>query len=149
MLGNVLDQVQLRSVRIDEESRALSPRLHPHRKQPRTAAGLLDDARALDLSIQLVDVIHAETAHEGTLLRHEIGKREELQLSVASAENQPAVIPVSQFESELSVEGDRLLESSRRQVGYCTIGHVAPRIVLCALVFEWSLSPSPRTGSCG
>ena len=92
--------MQLRPVRIDEESCSLPPWLQPHRQQPRTPNRPLDDTRPLDLPIQLIDVIDADAAHEGALFGHEIGNQEELQLKLPAAENQPAIIAIRQLESD-------------------------------------------------
>lgn len=94
--------MQLRPIGVDEESCSLPPGLHLHGKQPRTPRGLLGDAGLFDLPVQLVNVIDADAAHEGTLLGHEIGEREELQSEFPAAQNQPAIVPMSQPESEPS-----------------------------------------------
>ena len=93
--------------------------------QPRTPTGLLDDARILDLSIKLINVINADAAHEGTLFRYEIGKQEELHLKLPSAENQLTVVTVGELEPKPAVEGDCVIEVTRRKIWHRVIGHVA------------------------
>lgn len=88
----------------------MPPWLQLHRVQPRTPGGLLDDARLLDLPIQLIEVIDSDATHKGAFLGHKGGEQKDLQLELATAKNQPTLIAIHPLESELPVERDGVIE---------------------------------------
>jgi hypothetical protein len=94
--------------------------------QSRATDGLLHDACIRDLSIQFVDIVHTDAAHERTVVGHQIGKPEELQPKRSALDDQPTIVTVGRHEPESAVEGERGIEVTRRQVRYSVIGHSVP-----------------------
>jgi hypothetical protein len=91
--------------------------------QSRTPDGPYHDTCILDLSIQFIDIVYADAAHERAVFGHKIRKPKELQPECSTVENQPAIISVGQFEPEPAIEGERVIEITRWQVRYSMVGH--------------------------
>ena len=64
LLLRVFDEVQLRTVEVDEESCPLSPWLRSDGMKSGVPRRSLGDAHRFDLTVKLVDVIDADAAHE-------------------------------------------------------------------------------------
>ena len=65
----------------------MTPRLQRNGMQARCADRLLLDASLLDLSIELIDVVDSNAAHERAVFGNELGKGKELHVHFAAAQD--------------------------------------------------------------